>query len=108
MLEGNNRLNAEFVIPLKYLCNILRFPDLPLISCEIELDLRWTKTCIISEVLRAAPVARVPDANPSVEAVNATEIKGTTFQTNNAKRNAPFVTFSINDNVKLLEKNSGT
>ena len=42
MLEDNNRLNAEFVIPLKYLCNILRFPDLPLISCEIELDLRWT------------------------------------------------------------------
>ena len=52
-------------------------------------------------------MARVPDANPSVEAVNATEIKGATFQTNNAKRNAPFVTFSINDNVKLLEKNSG-
>ena len=31
----NNTLNAEVVVPLKYLSNCWRFPDLPLIKCEI-------------------------------------------------------------------------
>ena len=37
--NNNSRLNAEVVVPLKYLSNVCRSPDLRLISCEIELDL---------------------------------------------------------------------
>ena len=37
--DANNTLNAEVVAPLKYLNNFWRFLDLPLISCEVELDL---------------------------------------------------------------------
>ena len=37
--DNENRLNAEVVIPLKYLSNFWRSLDLLLISCELELDL---------------------------------------------------------------------
>ena len=37
--DDGNRLNAEVVLPLKYLSNIWRSVDLPLINCEIEFDL---------------------------------------------------------------------
>ena len=35
----NNTLDTEFVVPLRYLSNYLRSLYLPLINCEIELDL---------------------------------------------------------------------
>ena len=37
--NNNNVLDAEVVVPLKYLSNFGRYVDLSLISCEIELDL---------------------------------------------------------------------
>ena len=43
MPNNNNILDAEVVVPLKYLSNFWRSLDLPLISCEIELDLSWSK-----------------------------------------------------------------
>ena len=42
-------LNVEVTIPLKYLSNFLKSLDLPLINCEIELDLTWTKDCVLIE-----------------------------------------------------------
>ena len=36
---NNNRLNTEVIVPLKYSYNLERYLDLPLINCEIELDL---------------------------------------------------------------------
>ena len=45
--DGNNALDTEFVIPLKYFSNFWRFLDL--IKCEIELVLSWSKKCIIPE-----------------------------------------------------------
>ena len=38
--DDNNMLNAEVVVPLKYLSYFWRFLDLLLINCEIELDLK--------------------------------------------------------------------
>ena len=38
-------LNNEVTIPLKYHSNFWRFLDLPLIDCEIELDLSWANDC---------------------------------------------------------------
>ena len=40
--------------------------DLPLINCEIELDLRWTKNCVISEISIITRVPGNPNANPPV------------------------------------------
>ena len=42
-------LNVEVTVPLKYLSNIWRFLDLPLINCEIELDISLTKNCVLIE-----------------------------------------------------------
>ena len=39
----DNLIDAEIVVPLKYLSNIWRFLDLSLINCELELDLSWSK-----------------------------------------------------------------
>ena len=39
--NDKNILDAEVVVPLKYLSNFWRSLDLPLINCEIELDLSW-------------------------------------------------------------------
>ena len=47
-----SRLNAEFAFPLKFLSNFWRSLDLSLITCEIELDLTWSKYCVISEISR--------------------------------------------------------
>ena len=48
--EDNNILDAEVVIPLKYLSNFWRSFDLPLINCEIEFDLLWSKECVVSSI----------------------------------------------------------
>ena len=71
-----------------------------LINFEIELNLSWSKECIISTAPR---VAGNPDANPHVLAVAAIQTTGATFQINNAKLYVPVVTLSINDNIKFLE-----
>ena len=41
--NANNTLNEDVVVPLKYLINFWRSLDLPLINCEIEVDLTWSK-----------------------------------------------------------------
>ena len=47
--DDNNTLDTEVVVPLKYLSNFWRSLDLLLITCEIELDLSWSKEAIIFE-----------------------------------------------------------
>ena len=78
--------------------NFWRSIDLPLINCEIELDLIWTRSCIISEISRTSIVI----GNPTAREV-ATETTAATFQINNAKLYVPILNFSINDNIKFLK-----
>ena len=40
----------KIIVPLKYLINFRKFFDLPLINCEIELHLSWSKECKIFEI----------------------------------------------------------
>ena len=40
--------NLEIVVPLKYISNFWGTLEMPLINCEISLDLTWPKTCAIS------------------------------------------------------------
>ena len=83
--DNNNRLNTEVVNPLRNFSTFWRCFGLSLINYEIELDLTWSKNCIISEILRAATVAEDPNANPPIQEVNATEATSATFEINNAK-----------------------
>ena len=60
--NNGNRLNAQVVLPLKYLSNFWRFLDLPLINCEVELDLLWPKYCVTTEISKT--YGAVPNTNP--------------------------------------------
>ena len=92
----NSRLDAEVVVPLEYLSNFWRSLDLPLIYCELELNMRWKRNCIISEILRTVVFG---GDNPVTATTTASEI----FQINNAKLYVFVVTLSINDNIKFSE-----
>ena len=40
--------NATIAVPLKYLSNFWRSLEMPLINCQVEIKLRWTKHCVLS------------------------------------------------------------
>ena len=84
-------------MPLNY------FSNLPLINCEIEFNLPWSKNCIISEISKTSRIPASPDANPPVQEVSAIQPTGPTSQISSAKLDVPVVTLSINDNFTFLE-----
>ena len=84
----------ELAIPLKYVGNFWRALNMPLISCEVSLELKWNKNCIITslqERLIQPPLVARDDA-PT----------GATFDINDCKLYIPIVTLSKNDEIKLL------
>ena len=74
-----------------------------MINCEIELDLKWSRNCVISEIARTLEINADPDANLLVLDAAATETNNATFQINNAKHYVAGVTLSIKDSIKFLE-----
>ena len=86
--------DLELAIPLKYLGNFWRALNIPLISCEIFLELKWSKNCIITSLEQ-----RQVDAGPP--AVNGTTM-GATFAINYCKLFVPVVILSKDDEIKLL------
>ena len=46
--EGTKTI--ELAIPLKYLGNFWRALNIPLISCEVSLELKWNKNCVITSL----------------------------------------------------------
>ena len=72
-----------------------------MINCEIELELRWTKNCVISEISRTFRVVD-PNANPVVYQV-VTATTRAICRINNAKLYVPVAMLSINGNIKFLE-----
>ena len=77
--------------------------DSPLINCEIEIDLLWSKECIIFEISITPKKAGNPNARPPVQAREVRKTTGAEFEINNAKLYVPVVALSINDNIKVLE-----
>ena len=72
------------MVQLKDLSNFWRTLEMPLINCEISLQLKWSKNCI--------PVAgTAANQNPG-------------FQINDTKFYVPVVTSSTQDNIKLLRQ----
>ena len=43
-------IEVELAIPLKYLGNFWRALNIPLISCEVSLELKWDKNCVITSL----------------------------------------------------------
>ena len=78
---------TEVVIPLKYLSNFWRSLDIPLINCEVEIILTWTKNCVLAAMT-------VANNSPT----------GLKFQITDTKLYVPVVTLSKENDIKLLEK----
>ena len=79
--------NENVVIPLKYLSNFWRTLNIPLINCEIELILTWSKRCVLADMTAAN--------NPPTESE---------FQITGTKLYVPVVTLSTKSDKKLLEQ----
>ena len=62
-----------------------KFLDLPLINCKMEINLSWSKDCIISEIIRTPEVPAGPAANPSTDLVRPTQTTEATFEINDCK-----------------------
>ena len=46
--DDRNTKNVEIIVPLKYLSNFWRTLEMPLINCEVNLELTWSKDCVIT------------------------------------------------------------
>ena len=83
---------VELTIPLKYLGNFWRALNIPLISCEVSLELKWYKNCIITSLEQGDVGGGNRDNAPT----------GATLAINNCKLYVPEVTLSKDDKIKLL------
>ena len=94
-INKNGTQKVELTIPLKYLGNFWRALNIPLISCEVSLELKWDKNCIIT-----SSEQRQVDAGPPVVRDNAPT--GATLAINDCKLYVPAVTLSKEYKTKLL------
>ena len=76
--------NVEIMVPLEYLINFWRILVMPLINCETNLILTWSKNCVIV-------------------ASNAANQNATSSITD-TKLYVPVVTVSTQDNAKFLQQ----
>ena len=79
--DNRNTKHVEIILPLKYLSNFWRALEMPLMSCEIELLLTWSKDCVITNSEGEGKLA-------------ITE----------PKRYVPVVTLSTQDSATLLQQ----
>ena len=86
-------MNAKVVIPLKHLSSFWRTLNIPLINCEVELILTWSKNCVLADMTVDA------DADPAIVAPS-----GATFKITDTKLYVPVVTLSKENDTKRLEQ----
>ena len=91
-VNKNGMQEVELAIPLKYLGNFWRALNIPLISCEVSLELKWEKNCVITSLEQRDTGGGNRDNAPT----------GATLAINNCKLYVPAVTLSKDDDFKLL------
>ena len=91
----NATKTIELAIPLKYFGNFWRALNIPLISCEVSLELKWNKNCVITSLEE-----RQVDAGPPVVRDDAPT--SATLNINDCKLYVPVVNLSKDDEIKLL------
>ena len=84
--------SIELAIPLKYLGNFWRALNIPLISCEVSLELKWNRNCAITS----------QQIGVNLDGGNTAAPTGATLTINDCKLYIPVVTLSKNDEIKLL------
>ena len=80
---AGNTKDVEIIVPLKYLSNFWRILEMPLINCEVNLILTWSRDCVITNSTSAGK-----------------------FAITETKLHVPVVTLSTQDNAKLLNWNN--
>ena len=91
-VNKNGTQEVELAIPLKYLGNFWRALNIPLISCEVSLELKWGKNCVITSLEQRDIGGGNRDNAPT----------GATLSINDCKLYVPEVTLSKDDEIKLL------
>ena len=82
---GNNGTkNVEIMVPLKYLSNLWRTLEMPLINSEVNVILTWSSTCVLVAT--------------SIDGQNAT------FAITDTKLYLPVVNLSTQDNTKFFQQ----
>ena len=82
--EDDGTKNVEKMAPIKYLSNFWRTLEMPLINCEVNLILTWSRNCVI---------VSSDDADQNA-----------TFAITDTKLYVPVITLSQQDNAKLLQQ----
>ena len=91
-INKNGTQELELAIPLKYLGNFWRALNIPLISCEVSLELKRDKNCVITSLEQRDIGGGNRDNAPT----------GATLAINDCKLYVPAVTLSKDDEIKLL------
>ena len=91
-VNKNGTQEVELTIPLKYLGNFWRTLNIPLISCEVSLELKWDKNCVITSLEQRV----IGGGNRDNAPTRATLAK------NDCKLYVPTVTLSKDYEIKLL------
>ena len=90
--DNGNTKKFEYSVPLKHLRNFWRTLDMPLINCEVNLILTWSKNCVLNDMT----TRNAEGNNPAIAApTNAT------FEITDAKLYVLVVTLSTQDDNKL-------
>ena len=91
-VNKNGTQEVKLAIPLKYLGNFWRALNIPLISCEVSLELKWDKNCLITSLEQRDIGGGNRNNAPT----------GATLAINDCKLYVPAVTLSKDDEIKLL------
>ena len=91
-VNKNGTQEVELAIPLKYLDNFWRALNIPLISCEVFLELKWDRNCVITSLEQRDIGGGNRDNAPT----------GATLAINDCKLYVPELTLSNDDEIKLL------
>ena len=92
-VDGNNRSlkNTKIFVPLKYLSNFFRPPEMPLINSKTHLELNWNNNCVMY------------GADTYAGGANANN-RETTFKITSTNLCVPIVTLLTEDNVNLTKQ----
>ena len=91
-VNKNGTQEVELTIPLKYSGNFWRTLNIPLISCEVSLELKWNENCVITSLEQRDIGGGNRDNAPT----------GATLSITDCKLYIPVVTLSKDDEIKLL------
>ena len=90
--NNSSKKSIELAIPLNYLGNSWRALNMPLISCEVSLESKWDKNCVITS----------QQIGINLDGGNTAAPTGATLAINDCKLYVPVVTLSKDDEIKLL------